>query len=288
MSTPLTTPTWGLDGWAGNVLDDAGVAWVVEEVDGWDDSPPVRLEATEREQDDGAYDADTFYGARLLTLTGRADAPDKATMQAAKRRLAQVCADLRAGLKALSCDEADRTRYAYVRRAADVKVKDQGARMFSWQLQLLAPDPRKYGAAATVATGLANVAGGGATFPMAMPLIFAGAAGATGAIVVTNAGAYASRPTFRILGPVTDPVLENLTTGQRLRFAGLSLGAGDYLDVDTDARSAVLNGSASRRGTVASDSEWWSLAPGDNQVRFLAAAYTAAAQLQVTYRPAWV
>lgn len=289
MTTELTTPVWAVDGWQANVLDDFGVAWVVEEEDGWSSSPPVRVAADEREADDGAYDTVSYYGARLITLTGRADAPDKAGMQAAKRRLAKVCSDLRAGLKALSCAETDATRYAWVRRGADVKVKDQGARMFSWQLTLLAPDPRKVGGLEALATGLANPAGGaGATFPWTFPLVFAGAAGATGAITVTNSGDYPSRPVLRIAGPVTGPVVENITTGQKLRLTGISLGAADYLDVDMDARTVVLNGSASRRGTIASESEWWSLAPGDNLVRFGAAAYNAGALLTVTYRDAWV
>lgn len=285
--TPLATPTWSLDGWTGNALDDFGVAWVVEEEDGWSSSPPVRLAAEEREQDDGAYDADTFYGPRLITLTGRASAPDNAAMVAAKLRMAAVCANLRAGLKLLAVGEPDATRYALVRRAADVKVKDQGNKLFSWQLQLLAPDPRKYTASVVVATGLSSTAGG-AAMPMVFPLVFTGAGGTTGIVTVTNAGTYPAKPVLRVTGPVSDPVLENITTGRRLMLTGLTLSAGDYLDIDMDARTVTLNGSTSRRGYVAAGSDWWTLDPGDNAVRFGASAYNATAQLQVTAASAWV
>lgn len=282
----MTSPTWTVDGWVGGATDDAGVAWTVEDEDGWSTSPPVRAELTDRDGADGSYDNPAFYSSRLVVLTGHADAPSQAAMLAAKERLLAVANGLRAGLVELEVAEATGPRSAWVRRA-DAKTKDEGARAFSWQLSLLAPDPRKYGPAATVASGLP--AGGGVlTFPLTFPLLFVGAGGATGVVTVTNAGAYESWPTLRILGPVTDPVVENITTGHRLRLAPLSLGAGDYLDVDMDARSVLLNGSASRRGAVAADSDWWSLAPGDNAVRFGAAAYAAAAQLQLTYRPAWV
>lgn len=282
-----SSPTWAVDGWVGNDLDESGVLWTVETEEGWSSSPPVRGDVTSREAADGAYDsAERYYDARLVTLTGFADAPSQAAMLAAKERLLAVGSDLRGPLLELAVGELTGTRSAWVRRATDTKTTDQGSRAFAWQLNLLAPDPRKYGAPAAAAAGL-PAAAGGMVFPVTFPLTFPGGGGG-GSLLATNAGRYETWPTLRIVGPATDPVAENLTTGKRFRLAPLTLGTGDYVDVDMDARTVLLNGSASRRAAVAADSDWWSLAPGDNAVRFGAAAYDPAAQLQLTWRPAWI
>jgi hypothetical protein len=50
-------------GFDGFYISDDGLA-------GWDDSPPVRFDAVERQNADGDYDVPVYFGARVVTVSG--------------------------------------------------------------------------------------------------------------------------------------------------------------------------------------------------------------------------
>lgn len=118
-------------------------------------------------------------------------------------------------------------------------------------IELKATDPRKYAATQTVlTTGLAT-ASGGMTFPATFPLSF-GTVGAGGTVSATNAGNFQTPLSFTIAGPVANPIVDNLTTGQSLLFL-ITLASTDTLVVNlagTSVCSIVLNGTASRRNAL--------------------------------------
>jgi hypothetical protein len=98
----------------------------------------------------------------------------------------------------------------------------------------------------------------------------------------------------RIFGPVTAPSLvrthDNGTAAVAFQ-SGWSIAAGDYLQVDSETRTVLLNGStgAPRYSFVDfSQTEWWRLLPGVNDVRLAAESYTSPAQAEITYRPAFL
>ncbi len=88
-----------------------------------------------------------------------------------------------------------------------------------------------------------------------------------------------------INGPVVDPFLENTATGEIVRLTG-TLDAGDYLVVDSDARTVLLNGTASRYSWVSPGSTWWQLEPGANSVRYGATSGSGTGTL--TSRSVWI
>lgn len=154
-------------------------------------------------------------------------------------------------------------------------------------LEVIASDPRIYDAVLqTLTTGLAS-SSGGMTFPFTFPFTF-GTSGTGGQFQVTNSGNFAVRPILTIKGPVDTPIIENTTAGKKLRFT-LVLASTDTLYVDLDAHTVLLNGTASRRSALTSDSQWWELAPGTSTLRFSnAGVYQAAASLSVPFRSAWI
>jgi hypothetical protein len=102
-----------------------------------------------------------------------------------------------------------------------------------------------------------------------------------------NLGDVETWPRFRITGPITNPELLNQTTGQRIRLT-YTLGAGEYLDVYPERGQILLGGTADRYGALDFDvSDWWQLVPGPNDVRLLAAAYAAGANVNIYWRHAW-
>lgn len=110
-----------------------------------------------------------------------------------------------------------------------------------------------------------------------------GPQGGTG--VCTNQGHVDTWPRLEIDGPVTGPVV-TFPSGRRLLFdPAWTVLSGQTLVVDTDLRTAEINGvSVSQRLFVR---EWESLQPGDTVIRFAAATYDPTAQLRVLWRHAF-
>ena len=148
-----------------------------------------------------------------------------------------------------------------------------------------ATDPRIYDAALQTGTSTLPTAGGGLTFNVTPNLVF-GAVSTGGSIFALNAGTFPTSPTFRIDGPVTNPRIENLTSGLTLSL-NITLGVGDFLLIDSEARTILLGGTASRYSSLAVGSSWFSLDPGTSEVRFRATTPTAA-QLTMSWRSAWL
>lgn len=112
-----------------------------------------------------------------------------------------------------------------------------------------------------------------------------GGSGSSGVVSVSNAGTIGTLPTVRFNGPVTNPYIENVTTGKTLRLT-YTLGSGEYIDVNFVDATVLLAGTASRY--YAKSGDFWELVPGSNDIRFGAAAYDAAASATVTWRDAWL
>ncbi len=92
-------------------------------------------------------------------------------------------------------------------------------------------------------------------------------AGGTG--VCDNEGDMEARPVIRLRGPVTDPVITNVTLGRILRF-DITVGDGDRLDIDTHRGTATVGGQ-DRMDKLSNQTvpvEEWVLAAGPNQVSF--------------------
>jgi hypothetical protein len=94
-------------------------------------------------------------------------------------------------------------------------------------------------------------------------------------------------PVIRIVGPVVNPRVVNAVTGDELRVA-ITLLPGQYLDIDTASRTALLMGSASRRSAVTVTGEWLPITPGAGSVQFGADLYDPAALMTVAVRSAYL
>lgn len=126
---------------------------------------------------------------------------------------------------------------------------------------------------------------GGLVVPVTAP-VTVDAVQTAGTADVTNAGTADAGLMLRIDGPVLEPRVTLLHPDgpQTLRF-GLELAAGQWLDVDTRARTVLLGGVTSRRGQVSGD--WPILPGGTHTIRFGAADYNNDAMLTVSWRSAW-
>lgn len=111
---------------------------------------------------------------------------------------------------------------------------------------------------------------------------------------VYNYGTAPAFPIARIYGPVTQPRLENKTTNKRIIFtAGLTIAAGEYLEINFAEGTATMNGDINNSRYQFLDfagglSEWWSLIPGANKLRFYPGTYTPPGVAIIEWRSAYL
>lgn len=124
---------------------------------------------------------------------------------------------------------------------------------------------------------------GGWSLPFTFPFTFS-ASLTGGEAEMVNEGTVESGLNFRIDGPCKDPTV---TVSQGNSFLTLTVATtvadGDFLEIDTAARTVYYNGATNQRGYAYGD---WPLAPvGTSTVRYRASE--GAGSLTVTFRSAW-
>lgn len=156
-----------------------------------------------------------------------------------------------------------------------------------WKLQhhrmgfeLRAADPTWYNPEGTAITFAQT--GGGTGMPM--PFVFPMTLGAsnlnvTQAIDLIGANAWDTYPTIIISGPVTNLVITNLVTGDKLDFAGLTIGTGTTYTIDLryGYKTVVDQLGANQISKLSADSDLatWVLLSGANSVRVTGTSITS-------------
>jgi hypothetical protein len=105
---------------------------------------------------------------------------------------------------------------------------------------------------------------GGFEVPMDVPLDISGGLVA-GATLIDVGGTVPTPPTIDIYGPCSDPLVRCVDTGKQIVFTGLTIADGDFLHIDMDSKSVLLNGDPSQSRYSRLDianSDWFTLPNG--------------------------
>jgi hypothetical protein len=271
----------------GLALDmDGSASRIVTNLTGWY-AAPRRLGMEAKAQQDGDWDAVSSAGSRTLGIEAFAEEAGEAEAQAFARDLAALGS---AGLLQVVVDNAATgplSSWARVEVGADPEWID--ACSFTYTMQLRSPDPLLYGPETFASTTLASSAGGtGLTYPLTYLLDYGVPPGVTpGAITLSNAGTAAYWPRLRIDGPVPNPSVSMVETGDSLRYNG-TLAAGQWLDIDTANRRVLLNGQVSVRHLVSVTGRWLGVPVGGGSLTWTADAADPAATLSAwAHESAW-
>jgi phage-related protein len=104
---------------------------------------------------------------------------------------------------------------------------------------------------------------------------------------IVNVGNWTTYPVITITGPVTNPTIGNVTTGQYMTV-NYSLTNTDTLVIDLDQKLITLNG-VSARNLLAGNSEWFGAPPGTSYFTFTGTnIFVGITTATVVYRSAWV
>lgn len=155
---------------------------------------------------------------------------------------------------------------------------------------LRAPDPTFYDPiAANAETFPLSL---GMSVPTAVPTALDGAT-INEARTIAYTGNWRDYPIVRITGPITNPVLTNLTTNEKLDFTGITISAGDYYLIDCryGYKTVVNAAGTSKIADLTTDSDLATFhlastleSPGGiNDMKITGSAITNAAAVNVTY-----
>lgn len=254
-------------------------------------SPAPRAVALARPSGNGATDSTQFYGPRTVEIIGTVIGTTAADLWASLDDLKGALSlgavrILRFRREGLTFDERMEVR---VDSPVDVPLEPSNVSpVVRWGVSLFAADPRMY--SDTLNTGTydpTDSGAGGLAFPLAFPLTFDASEG-VGRLTVENEGTISTPATFTITGPVTNPTLDNDTTGESVYFTGLALASGDTVVLDTRDRTVLLNGTTLRPDLVdPALTDWFDLEPGVNLLRLRGDdMVTTETELSVSYRNA--
>lgn len=253
-------------------------------------SPEVREVVDLRTDDDGAWDTTALLGARACSI-------ELLVTQGARAFEDQLTRYLNPSLRPylVIADDGwaqDRRLLLRVDQWSAPLTTDLPRDARKIQVSWKAPDGIWEALDSVDETVLGDLATDtGRTYPKTYPWSYP-TTDVAGAAIVTNAGAVPSHFTARLYGPCSGPALINETTGERIGFlSGLTLAAGEYVEIDTRAQTAHLlgNSSADRLNFLDfMNSSWWRLQPGDQQIRYAPLAGSSGTAAVITYRPAWL
>lgn len=130
---------------------------------------------------------------------------------------------------------------------------------------------------------------GGSWFPMTFPITLAGSQ-IFRTTSENNTGSAETYPQWSIIGPGSNPILRNLTTGKMLGLT-LSLAAGESLTIDMAplVERPILDGyGISRFNLLTSLSERWPLIRGSQNIQIELTGADETSSVSMTYKRRWL
>lgn len=286
----VTTVALGASGIVlGGAPDKFGVTWsLLSGADPWSPGLEPRHVTGDRGSAHGSWDATRYYGDRIQELSVLVKAPTHEALHHAHQRWMQAIS-LRPF--AFTVDEPYFGR-RWASMARDGRptfneiVSSEHHNLARATASLVGRDPLIYSETEHVATTGFPSSVGGLSWPTSWPATW-DAVVESGLLRVRNVGTEDAPVSWRIAGPVTDPVVTHVETQQRFRLA-LEIPAGEWITVNTATRRvlAMDQPQASRRANWSGS--WLSLPPGDSTIAFSGAEGGTDASLTATFRDVWV
>jgi hypothetical protein len=244
------------------------------------DTAPLRITTDEHQGTDGTYIDSPYMSSRTIVVTGTLytdpNDPDSLLLQL---RRDYNRADVRPFYFQLP---GQPVRYINGQGGGCQYDIDTNRRIGSTPIQLtvLAGDPYIYDYPAQSSSCNLNLSSHvGMGFNAFFNMGFGGAIPGT-TMTVTNSGTHRAYPIITINGPATNPVLLDSSSGITMAFA-ITLGTQDQLVINCQNKSVILNGTQSRRNTLAG-LNWFSVPNGAQEtVQFSADAGTGNATLKL-------
>lgn len=281
----MTTPTLSdFQMQIGTLVMGAGTSYRITKVSGLG-QPDRRNRDIARPLFDGDFKGSSYYQSRTVTVELDLVA---ATASAATALLSALSLQWR-GSNILYVQLPGWSTRAIEGEPRRLKSDDKSTNRFGLipaVLEYYSPTPAMYGDIVTDGAPVTIV--GGFTFPATAPWSFGTAAGGP-VTAVTNGGDYDYPPVMRIYGPFTGATITRASDSAYLGLSGLTLVAGEYVEIDMDARTITKSDGTNARRYMTAGSVWMTIPPGSETFTLTADdAEAAVTYLAVDARSAWL
>lgn len=247
----------------------------------WYSLAPSKTEVRNRPAQDGAFGIDRDWRSELvLTMEGRFRGPGWAGMLTALSKAAG-----QGPVPVTVTDDIDSsTRTLNVRGFTPTPMP--GARLCYFAVDLVATDPRRYGATVTVSTGLPT-SGTGQPWPQVWPADW-GTGGNPGRVTMTNTGGAPTSPLLKVTGGLSRVQLVEITTGAYLQL-DREIPAGGAVFFNTRTSKVYLDTPANDISGFLTRGDWAGFtipAGGTRVVQFNGSGASGTPLLTASYAPA--
>lgn len=274
-------------------VDSYGCEWHVtfQDVAGLFDGAASTLKTEEKVSTDGWYANLPRLQGRTITVEGYILGRCTESCIASWNKFKSVL-DL-TGMR-LIVRLGDLSRQAQVLQStAAPLVKWTGVNMLKFSLGLTSLSPYLYGLEPVSGTSSLPKTAGGMTFPynfespgVALSSWMWSEDVLSGRVRLSNTGTAPSPVVIRIDGPVVNPQVLHVNSGNVMAF-DMSLGAGHYVTVNGLTHEILVNGTDPARGRVIRR-EWSYAEVGSNDWAFSASEYSDTASMSVLFYPAYL
>lgn len=255
----------------------SGTSYIVEEVEGLIGLPDVRTNDEDKQEDHGQHrGVDLLAGRHLifvLNIIGIAGTDIEDKIRAAITAF-QVSKRLGTQEYKLFVQRPGREKLfieCRARRMAFPSDFNTARGLAKGGAELKASDPRYYSdTEKTTFVDIANTA-------------------VQGQSNITMSGDFVDgvEPILEIVGPATNPRIQNQADNNRTVRVDVDLSATDTLLIDSKKKTVTLNG-VDRYDIVRTDNQWWVLLPGVNTVLYSRSVGAASSRLTVRHHDAYI
>lgn len=253
--------------------------------------PGLRVSRYARAGESGAIVSNVLYDGRRILINGTVFSNTPSIYETRRRALQSVLSLVHDQyaiaqpimLKMTTMDDLAVQIDVYPQEL-ELDLKSESLTSSEYAIDLFAPDQCFESQTLQIAT-LLRSSGGGAIYPLVYPAVYDASTG--GIATATNNGTCESFPIIYLNGPLTSPLIQNVTTEKYLQL-DLTLASGEQIIVDMRNKTVLKDGNQSVIANKTDGSSFWWLDVGANILRLFTDSASDTGSLQVHFRDAYI
>jgi hypothetical protein len=255
------------------------------------DMPNLRNSGYDKPGEDGSVVSNQLYSGHSVTLTGVIKGDTSTQYETNRLALASALAisrDSNGFVQPKRCTFTTLagSQYFFDAYLADKPIYDSS--QINWthfMIPLVIPKALIFSTTQVSSGSITRASGGGFILPVILPITSSAATG--GSATVANSGNAYTPPVLTLTGPLTNPFIRNATTDQSMQL-NYTIDAASYVTIDMAEKTILLNGDSSILSTKTDDSNWWTMAPGNNSIIFSTGSASDTGNLQIPFYPGFL